>query len=200
MSERELIEEVEREAWERHNHETSRSFEAFIVYRDMGPRRSLRKVAAAMRKNVMRINEWSSKNGWVERTLAWDDYQDKIRREGQIEAIKTMNQRHIKLAQLLQSKAIDKLSKMGETDISNMSPRDIGVFLDLAVKVERLAIGAPNEIVETREGDNSAGRMSRAILDSEGAMQKALDLLDEIASDEATKRGRNNQGTKPTNL
>jgi len=72
-------------AFERQDGETVKAFEAFKVYRDLGPERSLAKVAeiryGKTTSNARQVARWSSRFDWVERAAAWDDYHEMIRRE-----------------------------------------------------------------------------------------------------------------------
>lgn len=166
--------------WERKSGESAKSYEAFLTYRNSGPRRTLRDCAASCGLGLRTVEGWSTKYGWAARCQAYADHQEAESRRQQIEQIHQMNIRHIAIAKSLQAKAIDKLNAMSSG--ASLSPREALAFLDLAVKVERLACGAPTDVSERRiETEHSAGRMSRAVLQSEEALTKALDLLDLLA-------------------
>ena len=47
--------------WERQFNESRKAFEAFCVYRDMGPARSGEKVARELSKSAQLIRRWSAK-------------------------------------------------------------------------------------------------------------------------------------------
>ena len=49
-------------AWERLENESSRAFEAFSAYRDLGPQRSLAKVAETLGKSKALMERWSAKH------------------------------------------------------------------------------------------------------------------------------------------
>jgi len=72
-------------SWERETGETQRAYEAFKIYRDLGPRRSLRRAAELVygegTGSVRRIEKWSRAHDWVARAQAYDDYHEMIRRE-----------------------------------------------------------------------------------------------------------------------
>ncbi len=65
--------------------ETRKAFEAFKLYRDQGPGRSLAKTAELVygspTGSIRQIEKWSSRFDWVDRAAAWDDWYDLIRRE-----------------------------------------------------------------------------------------------------------------------
>ena len=84
--------EENRKEWERVERETQKGFEAFCIYRDLGASRSLQKVSDKLGKSLRLIKKWSSHNGWVKRTTAYDDYMDRKARgvvEGKLEDINT---------------------------------------------------------------------------------------------------------------
>lgn len=58
--------------WERQKTETPKAYEAFCLYRDMGPQRTLRAVGEQLAKTHAIISRWSSAYGWAERVRAWD--------------------------------------------------------------------------------------------------------------------------------
>jgi hypothetical protein len=58
--------------WEQQPGESARGYQGFVVYRDLEASRSLRKVAAQLRKNDSLIERWSSKHDWVVRAHAYD--------------------------------------------------------------------------------------------------------------------------------
>lgn len=146
--------------WERQPRESEEAFYAFTLYRDMSPRkRSLRRVADLIdghegvtreprRRHVPgRIKRWAERFAWVERALAWDEEQDRLRREAQREAVEEMLRRHAQEAVALQTKALQRLR---ELDPSELSPRDVLAFFVEAAKLERISRGEPETIAEER--------------------------------------------------
>ena len=70
-------------SFERLPGETDRAFAAFLVYRNMGADRSIRKAGRKLSKNYATLNQWSVKNSWTERAAAFDDHAAKA----EVEAI-----------------------------------------------------------------------------------------------------------------
>jgi HPt (histidine-containing phosphotransfer) domain-containing protein len=61
--------------------DTAKSYQAFVVYRDLGNRRSFDKLAIAINKKtaafIKQIKSWSAKSFWVARASAYDQYIEK---------------------------------------------------------------------------------------------------------------------------
>lgn len=139
--------------WERQPEETTKAYEAFCIYRDMGRERSLSKVAEKLQKSYTLIGRWSRENGWVERAAKWDDEQDRIEREiaqrEQAKAIKDMRKKHADLGQAMLIKAARALAKIPDDEIK---PADISRMVDVGSKLERISRGDVGEVVEERNG------------------------------------------------
>lgn len=137
------------ELWERQEKETDKAFEAFCVYRDMGPERSLNKTVQKLSKNRTTLADWSSKYNWVKRAAAWDKEQDRIARQAQTKEIVNMRKRHANLAHAMLVKAAKALNAISEDEIK---PADISRMVDVASKLERLSRGDTSEVIEERDG------------------------------------------------
>lgn len=139
--------------WERQEGESTKAYEAFCTYRDMGRERSLSKVAAKLQKSETLMGRWSGAHEWVDRAAKWDDEQERIERETaqreQVEAIKKMRKRHAKLAENMLEKAASALAQIPEEEIR---PADISRMVDIASKLERISRGDVGEVVEERDG------------------------------------------------
>lgn len=137
--------------WERLPKESNQSFEAFMLYRDMGKKRSLAKVSNELGKSKALMDRWSSRDRWVERVQAYDDHMDRLELEQRDTDIKDMLERHSKVSMLFQQKVIEGLKVLkGET----LSPSDlIRIFTD-SVKVERLSRGITDVANEVKLNQN----------------------------------------------
>src|SRR5215467_5679024 len=85
--------------WERQPGESARAFAAFCLFRDIGPRRSLRECCRRFygdrtMSNLGQSSTWSGKWQWVERCRAWDDHLDALARQEQERQRKEMVERH----------------------------------------------------------------------------------------------------------
>jgi len=149
--------------WERQDGETSKQFEAFSVYRDMGEERSLTKVAQQLKKSTTLMGRWSGINNWVERCLAWDNEQDRLLRQQQLKDIKNMRKRHAKIAEAMILKAAKALKEIKDDEIK---PQDVSRMVEVASKLERISRGDVGDVVEQRDGGESVSAVQIYIPDN----------------------------------
>lgn len=139
--------------WERQQGETSKAYEGFCAYRDLGPNRSIAKAGQLLGKNQTTLEQWSAKYEWVKRAGEWDTEQDRIARQAQLEEIKKMRVRHAKLAEAMLMKAAKALARLPEDEIK---ATDVSRMVDTASKLERISRGDVGEVVEERDGGQTA--------------------------------------------
>jgi hypothetical protein len=134
--------------WEQQPGESSRAFGAFCLYRDLGPRRSLRAAAAAFYGRTAaalerQVDKWSRAFSWVERASAWDRHLDAEACQAQAEARREMVERHVREARALQGKALERLRALCPEELG---PADLLRYIVEAAKLERLALGEPDTV------------------------------------------------------
>ncbi len=135
--------------WERQAGEGVKPYEAFCLYRDMGPSRSTTKVAEKLSKSEQLIRRWSAAYDWVKRAGSWDDEQDRKARQAQLDEIVKMRKRHAKLAEDMLFKAAAALNHIPEDEIK---AGDVSRMVDIASKLERISRGDVGDVVEERDG------------------------------------------------
>ena len=172
--------------WEQRDGESSKAFEAFRVYRDMGASRGQRAVAEQLNKAESQISTWSSDWNWVERAMAYDRHLDDVRRAENAEAIRAMAERHAAQAQLMQGTAVDDLRKIRaqqglEENEQNLllAPEVALRMLDVGMKHERLARGEPETITSLDVG--AGDPITRGIVTDQGVRDAAADLVERAA-------------------
>jgi hypothetical protein len=77
--------------------ESTKAFEAWTIYRDLGAQRSLQKTAEmyyGSTANVRQLQRWSSRFSWVERSRAFDIEREMIRRSAIEDHLKTQAEDH----------------------------------------------------------------------------------------------------------
>lgn len=136
--------------WERQPGESSRAYEAFLVYRDMGPRRSQRAVAEKVAKSRQLIGRWNAENKWVERVRQFEIHEDRILAEERKERRREIGRRHDKLADAFLAKVAQRLKNMSDEDLSKTS-------LWAAAQVFKIAAELQNTALELDKGDMDGG-------------------------------------------
>jgi hypothetical protein len=177
--------------WERQPGEPEKAFAAFAAYRDLGPKRSLDAVGRQLyggtqtgrkRDATGRLQEWSRTWQWVERAAAWDGELDRLARLEQVEAVKDMCRRHAEQAQEFQAKALERLAGM---TLEEMSVGETLRYFVEAVKIERLARGEPEQVLEQRGQEKSADEqrhLTAAVLRDPVAAALACQLFERVAA------------------
>lgn len=138
--------------WERQTGEGDKAWEAFVIYRDLGPDRSLRQVAKRLERSPGYLEELSRTKGWTERVAAWDAELDRQARKAQVAEITKMRKNHATLAVSMLTKAAKGLQLLPPEDLKAV---DISRMVEVASKLERLARGDVGEVVEEREGETT---------------------------------------------
>ena len=136
--------------WERLPEESSKQFEAFSIFRDLGPSRSVSEVANLWSESgaTSRLREWAKINNWQQRAMAYDQHVDMIMRVSHEEEIKKMVIRHTKEARLFQSKVHERLEKINPNELK---PPELIKWYEIAVKIERLSMGVPTDNIKREE-------------------------------------------------
>jgi hypothetical protein len=149
-----------RQAWDRRSGESQQAFHAFSVYRDLGPTRTLEKVATALGKSAGMMERHSAKNDWVDRAAAWDFHTDRKRQEDQLEDERRARQQHRDLGRLLRISAAvritgrpPQMSASGEPieevkplNLNELNAADVARLASEGVRIERLSLGMPTDL------------------------------------------------------
>ncbi|USK72669.1 hypothetical protein [Peribacillus asahii] len=134
---------AKKQPYERQEGESTKAFEAFSIYRDMGIERSLAKVGQQLEKSTTLLSRWSSKWNWVERVRAFDDEMDRKALIQQEKKRKDMAKRHANYATVFQQKVLERLQSMNPAELSTS---DMIRWFEVSVKIERLSRGEPTDI------------------------------------------------------
>lgn len=121
--------------WEQQPGESAKAFEAFAIYRDMGVERSVRKVTQRLNKSLTLIGKWSSRYNWPERVRAYDRDLDRQAHAQAVRDVRSMTNRHIRIAMQLQAKALEALEQL---NVATLSPKMQLAFLAKATEIERM--------------------------------------------------------------
>jgi hypothetical protein len=146
----------EREPWEKRPRESYKAFNAFAVFRDLGPERTLPKVAAAVKKSISMIQQWSSRHDWLERADAYDLYVDRRLREQRETDIEEATRIERTAGLSLQRVALERIrgkGREGEDDFvpplnpTELTAQDVARFLAEGVRIRRLSDGQPTDMI-----------------------------------------------------
>lgn len=127
--------------WDRQDDEPEKAYSYFALYRDLGRTRTVAKAAAEVHKSRDYLHKLASTWRWVQRAQAWDREQDRLYSEGLAERRRDMAERHARIASALQAKIVARLQSL---DPAKLTPNDIARWLEVATRVERLALGLPD--------------------------------------------------------
>ncbi len=75
-------------SWHRQDEETDKSWDAFVVYRNMGADRSLRKTQEQLgnpESYQSTLSKWSAQYDWVKRSAEYDNYQAMVLEQAALE-------------------------------------------------------------------------------------------------------------------
>jgi len=169
------------QAWEQRERESAEAYEAFLVFRDAGPKRTVKGVAEALGKSRSLVARWASSHDWRGRGRAWD--RENRRRD---EAI--LHQQHDDLVSRRLKRA-DALGRIGlavlghfvrrdpvtgQLQVSpNVKPRDAVPVLRLATQLEeRIDVAAPE-----KDASGSADDRLQGLSDQE--LERVIELARE---------------------
>jgi hypothetical protein len=151
--------------WDRQPGESSRNYEKFCLYRNMGPGRSVQ----ALRNDGIPIGaSIPTRDQWDSRAVLWDDYEERVRRNEIIKETRAMARKQATqasdMAEALMAPVVAlqaRLEKDPEDTMTELAGMDIGKLLEKVqasarvlqpiMNAERLARGLPTEITEGRK-------------------------------------------------
>ena len=115
----------------------------FVFYRDMGPDRTVKRVAEVAGKRYDHLWRVARRYRWEERARIYDIDLDRRLREARAQAIEEMNQRHLMAARELLAKGLAALRQM---DPKELGPSDLLRYILEAAKFERTVAGEPEKV------------------------------------------------------
>jgi hypothetical protein len=114
--------------------------DAFDRYLALGPSRSYSALAKTIGVSKQAVVQRATRERWKERALEIERKAREAADRKAVETLESMNARHLKIAQAMQSKALAALQSV----VLN-SGADAMRGLDMAVKLERLVRGEPSD-------------------------------------------------------
>lgn len=156
------VPEPERLLWERRKGEPAVAFRYFALYRDLGPHRSLAKVALDVKVSLDRLKELSARHGWVDRAEAYDDHIDAQLREARETERVRLERTHFGAGAALLGVALRRLNGVaaavgpgGEPiepvtrlDPNSLDAGDVARLMEVGVRVQRISSGLPTDLIK----------------------------------------------------
>jgi len=158
--------------WDRHKGESGKAHAAFLIFRDLGPDRTLRDVARQRGCHISLVRRWSAKWEWTSRVRAWDEGVNREAEASLRQQRKAAVERRIQDIERLEKLCRAFLNGLVRRDESGqlqldarVKPRDALDFYRLALDIERAlpAASLPDGPDEEDEDDPTAS-MSAAEL------------------------------------
>lgn len=146
--------------WERQPGETEKAYEAFLIFKNLGPGRTFKAVSDRLQKSYTLIRRWKERGNWESRAAEYDRENERKEQIATQKARKKMIERHIKIGTSLQGKALQALEAISPEE---MKPQDIERFLQFGTKLESES-RAKQATKQAGEGQ-SAAQMLAAILE-----------------------------------
>lgn len=164
----------ERKPYDMLEDETAKAYNAFMIYKNLGPERTIDKVRQKLgrpERYLSQLQTWSTKHNWVERAEAWDkevfQEADQEYRENLKGEIRDMMNRHGGLSKAVQDLLEPIIEELKGISVEKLIPEDptledvlqatstISLALQRAIPLERESHDVPGHIEEERtEGLN----------------------------------------------
>lgn len=171
MAELHLVEIDPPEPWERQPSESASDYHSFVVYRNLGPKRTFAAVARNLGVTPSRISFLASENEWKTRAEAWDFYMDRIFQAELAErqrllakeqfdiASQALNALNAPVQALLTKMEVDPegtMAEFGAKDLAKLMrmAQDSIRLIPQIMSSQRLALGQPTDITEKTETHN----------------------------------------------
>jgi hypothetical protein len=162
------------EIWERQPGEPAAAYEWFCVYRSrLRPSQrtldNLRQVLAdeGIHVDGKRLAQAARQYRWASRAAAYDRECDRLYAMALREQMREAGARQAEIARSLLQKGVEALENI---DPTRLPPSEVRQFIVDAAKLERLVLGAPTDIVESREeeGRDVVAELSALIVEAFG--------------------------------
>ena len=165
--------------WEQLPDETDMAYQAFCVYRDAGKNRSVMGIVGITEKTPNQLYYWKKKYNWSYRVNMWDTEIDREYRSGLVKERIKASRETIEIGMKLKQKAKESLIRVLEDKNIHLTNREIPIWAELGVKIERLGLGdSTDNVLITGEHKNDT--VERILADPE-ALKLALQLEERLS-------------------
>lgn len=136
--------------WDRQPGEPETAYGYFVHYRDLGRTRTVAQVADRVNRSRNYVHNLAAARGWVRRAQAWDREQDRLYSERLVVRRLEMADRHARLAVAVQNLLVQRLQNIRP---EQLTAGDVARWLEVATRLERLALGMPETTTGVTGGD-----------------------------------------------
>ena len=140
--------------------ETAKAYQAFEIYRDLGPDRSLERAGAALAKSRQALDIWARRHDWQARVRAFDEYVASRAADKAVETAASIRARQAKHAQAMQLRAMQKFAVAGPED---MSVAEATRAFQVGAEVERKVMGIDEKVIVLRRDEVEPEEAARLI-------------------------------------
>lgn len=123
---------------------------AFELYRDMGPERSLRRVAKALGKSASLVARWSAEGNWPQRAGSWDCEVDRRRRAEFMEATVDASREQAEVAARIRE-GVDAFARSFLDQVAEYRERGEDPFADLTPSQKFTKMGAAARALQSAQ-------------------------------------------------
>jgi hypothetical protein len=131
------------EVWEQQWGEGGKAYEAFSLFRDLGPLRTITQTMKDLGKGKSMGDYWAQKYAWRNRARAYDMHLDRLEQEEHEKEIRIMGRRQAKLGVAMSMLADKRLSQYSsDPSLTNSITLNETIRLaEIGTKIERTAAG-----------------------------------------------------------
>ena len=166
--------------WGCRDGEEGEPWRAFLVWRNLPPNeRGLMTVVNRTGSDYAEVKIWAERWEWEPRGVAYDCYLQKAIEASRINRLREAYDRHIYAALTMQRAAIQRFEQMANGDVEDISPAVAVKMLVEAIKIERLTLGEPGEIIQNDHLDSDNSARSRVNTLSTENRERIADLIAE---------------------
>lgn len=142
--------------------ETAKAYQAFEVYRDLGPERSLEKACRQLTTGspLEVLKQWSTRHDWQARVRAFDEFVASRAADKAVETAASIRARQAKHAQAMQLRAMQKFAVAGPED---MSVAEATRAFQVGAEVERKVMGIDEKVIVLRRDEVEPEEAARLI-------------------------------------
>lgn len=146
--------------WNMRPDETSKAYQAFEVYRDLGSGRSMEKVGAILGKSRGTIEPWAQRFDWAERVRAFDEDVAARAADKAFESAVAVRARQAQHAKAIQLRAMQKFAAVGP---EGMSVAEATRAWQVGSEAERKALGIDERVLVLRRDEVPPEEAARLI-------------------------------------